>query len=89
MGQLKPGATYVYERANGVIYARELGANPNERFEIGRDHNLLGMPMPEVAKIVDIVQAAKSNPALQDALDRVIIIYELSKQPQTVAHHPV
>ena len=30
MGQLKPGATYIYERAGGVIYAREFGKTERE-----------------------------------------------------------
>lgn len=79
MGRLKPGATYVYENADGVIYAREFGAAPHTRFEIGR----------ELAPRVELIeqdqlwrqirQEAKANPALQEALDRAIIIYKLSQ----------
>ena len=29
MSQLDPGATYVYERANGCIYARKIGDTKN------------------------------------------------------------
>ena len=39
MGQLKPGATYIYERANGVVYAREFGADPSTRFEVGYEYD--------------------------------------------------
>jgi len=35
MGTLKPGVTYIYERVDDVIYAREFGAPPNTRFAIG------------------------------------------------------
>jgi hypothetical protein len=38
MGTLKPGVTYVYERADGVIYAREFGAAPDTRRAIGWDY---------------------------------------------------
>jgi hypothetical protein len=38
MGQLKPGATYIYEKANGVTYAREHGAHPGDRVAIGWDY---------------------------------------------------
>ena len=38
LGQLKPGATYIYEKADGITYAREFGAPHNDRFEIGRDY---------------------------------------------------
>jgi hypothetical protein len=34
MGSLKPGATYIYEHADGVTYAREFGAAYSERFEM-------------------------------------------------------
>ena len=39
MGSLKPGATYIYERANGVTYAREAGADPSSRKPIGWDYD--------------------------------------------------
>ena len=94
MSQLKPGASYIYERANGVTYAREAGAPPQERFEIGRDYSseptIFGKPAKEVAELVAISDAAKTNPALQDALDRVKMLYLLTKEPDTtIMHHPV
>lgn len=75
MGTLKPGATYIYEQADGITYAREQGSL--ERFEIGRsagredldDHN----------EWIKIRLAAKTNPALQKAVDRVKLIYKLSR----------
>jgi hypothetical protein len=95
MGRLKPGATYIYEKANGVTYAREQGAHPGDRFEIGRDYpesTFMGHPVNEVAELVGMADAAKSNPALQDALERAKIIYELSRnhEPDTgPMWHPV
>jgi len=38
MGNLKPGATYVYEKAGGVTYAREMGAPPETRHVVGYDY---------------------------------------------------
>ena len=38
METLKPGVNYIYERVNGVVYAREFGAPPNTRFPIGWDY---------------------------------------------------
>ena len=96
VGRLEPGATYVYERADGVVYARRIGDPPDRRFEIGRSYDSRtsdGRPLHD--HIMDlklwgeIHRAAKTNPALQDALDRVKVIYELSKQDTTVPHHPV
>lgn len=79
MGMLKPGATYIYENADGVIYAREAGAAPSTRFEIGRQPNSLASQIQEDKLWGDIRRAAKTNAALQEALDRAIIIYKLSK----------
>jgi hypothetical protein len=83
MGQLKPGATYIYEKAMGVTYAREQGAHPGDRVAIGWDYpgetTFLGCPISEVAELVAMADAAKSNPSLQDALECAKILYELSR----------
>jgi hypothetical protein len=94
MGQLKPGASYVYEREQGTVYARETGADPTTRHPIGWDYDPEeskrfdartndGIPLHEHimdAKLWgEIRRAAKSNEALQRAIDNVIIVYHLSK----------
>lgn len=75
MGTLKPGATYIYERADGITYAREFGSK--ERKAIGWDYSIGEAAMDEMWK--DIRFQAQSNPSLQKAMDRVIMIYKLSK----------
>ena len=77
MGSLKPDATYIYEKADGITYAREFGAPHNERFEIGRDYERF--LKDELRLWEEIVRAGRSNQALQEALDRVKILYNLSK----------
>jgi hypothetical protein len=86
MGNLKPGATYIYERDKGTVYAREIGANPGTRKEIGYNYDPRtsdGRPLHD--HIMDskmwgeIHREAKTNVTLQKALDRVIMIYKLSK----------
>jgi len=94
MGTLKPGATYIYERANGVTYARESGADPMTRTPIGWDNDYDeshrfdprtedGRPLHEhieESKLwSEIRREAKTNVTLQHALDRAIMIYKLSK----------
>ena len=76
MGSLKPGATLIYERANGVIYARESGTT--ERSVVGYDTSG-SLDRMHLSEWNDILAAAESNPALQEALDRAIIIYKLSQ----------
>jgi hypothetical protein len=100
MGQLTPGATYIYERADGIIYARESGADPSTRkvvgYESGREYDpITGHPIDYDSRTADgrplhvhiqenkmwgeIRRAAVTNPTLQDALERAIMIYQLSK----------
>lgn len=47
MGTLKPGAKYIYEREDGVVYAREVGAPDSERIEIGWDFEAEDTPTSE------------------------------------------
>ena len=80
MGTLKPGATLIYERYDGIIYAREAGADPATRFvvgyESGQDYDTVRR---DKINWHQLLEASKNNKALADALDRVIMIYELSK----------
>ena len=82
MGQLKSGATYIYERVGDTVFRRESGALDREVVGYNARTND-GRPL------VDLIQeeklwgqirhAARTNPALQDALERAIMIYQLSK----------
>jgi hypothetical protein len=90
MGSLKPGTTYIYERADGVTYAREFGDDPTTRFPIGWDYTpknaetpgstIFGVPVSEVAIYIEMMEAAKTNTSLQEALDRAKIVYHLGKK---------
>ena len=90
MGSLKPGATYIYERNGDEVYAREFGQS--ERKLIGYQYEMEDKPDPrtndgrplrehmlEDKLWGNIRRAAKTNSALQEALERAIIIYHLSK----------
>ena len=108
MGTLKPGAVYIYEHADGVTYAREIGADPLTRQPIGWEYDPINGHRIDYDKRTDdgrplyehmredqlwgnIRRAAKDNPALQEALERAIIIYHLSKDDpsNTTMYHPV
>jgi hypothetical protein len=97
MSQLKPGATYIYERAGNEVYAREFGDDPADRTLIGYDYDPItghkvdydsrtsdGRPLHdhimEDKLWGEIRRAARTNPTLQDALERAIMIYQLSKE---------
>jgi hypothetical protein len=87
--QLEPGASYVYERDGSKVYARKIGET--ERILIGEDYDLdMRRRITQITEEwVPIVQAAEHNAALQDALERAKIIYELSKTQEPLFHHPV
>ena len=82
MGNLKPDTTYVYEHCDGITYAREFGAEHNKRFEIGRtyDRQLKDSKNDQDNLWHNIRREALDNAELQYALDRVKIIYELSRK---------
>lgn len=89
MGTLKPGATYIYERDKGTVYAREFGADPNTRRVIGWDYDssqpfkdprLTGQQeVDDLREWSDIRLAGKKNPALQKAIDNVKLLYRMTK----------
>jgi hypothetical protein len=89
MGTLTPGATYIYERNGDTVYAREFGADPSTRKEIGWDYNPNNPDHLERQERLNTLRddqlwhkirlAARDNVTLQDALDRVIELYHLSK----------
>ena len=93
MGKLKEGAKYIYERDNGVVYAREFGADPSTRQVHGWDYRpedpkfdpRTSDGRPLFDHLMDskmwgeIRRDALTNPTLQKALDRAIMIYKLSK----------
>lgn len=90
MSNLKPGATYIYERQGGTVYAREMGAPASERIVIGYDWESEDNPARVRGASRDTVMEnqlwheirleAKNNPTLQTALDQCIMIYKLSKE---------
>jgi hypothetical protein len=103
MGSLKPDTKYIYERAEGIVYAREFGADPSTRqvvgYESGTEYDPVtghkidynkrtanGRPLHdhlmEDKMWGDIRRRARTNPTLQDALERVIVIYNLSKEDE-------
>jgi hypothetical protein len=90
MGNLKPGATYIYERNGDEVYAREFGET--DRTLIGYKYEMESKPdsrtpdgRPLREHIMEdklwgeIRREAKTNITLQKALDRAIMIYRLSK----------
>lgn len=93
MGELKPGATYIYERYGDTVFRREAGTT--EREVVGYDHRTSdGRPlhdhMMEDKLWGEIRRTARSNPTLQAELERVIMLYHLINEDKPIIpHHPV
>jgi hypothetical protein len=82
MGSLRPGKEIIYESPDngGTIYGRYAGTN--DRWIVGYSQSAKDNleSIKEDKLWGEIRRSAKSNPLLQEALDRVKIIYELSKK---------
>jgi len=84
MGTLKPGATYTYENINGIVYATD--SEETERKEIGWNYDSRtrdGRPLIDHIRDDklwgEIRRAAETNLVLREALERVKMLYHLSK----------
>jgi hypothetical protein len=106
VGQLKPDTKYIYERADGVTYAREFGAPHEERFAIGWDYDPVSghaikdgrtwdkRPLHEHIRDDqmwgEIRRMARTDPGLQDLLERAIVYYNLKREHnKDTMWHPV
>lgn len=95
MGSLTPNVKLIYERDGDTVYARREGEL--ERTVVGYnyhrdplDHRNY-MSSPQESQLWHQIRLeARTNPMLQEALERVKVLYYLSKKDkETVAHHPV
>jgi hypothetical protein len=93
MGQLKPGATYIYESPDGgeTTYAREAGTN--ERILVGQTYKQRSKldQILEDKLWGEIRRKAQTHEGLREELERVIIFYKLleEQEPYTPMYHPV
>jgi hypothetical protein len=73
--------TYIYESPDGgeTIYKREIGSGDRILHHISPKKKQLQEFQNRWIMWQDILHASNSNPALQEALDRARIIYELSR----------
>ena len=87
---VETGTKYIYENDTyGNIWGRPVGKSHSERVLIGTYP--VDNWIQESHYWHKIVTAAKGNPALQEALERAKVLYELSKKDDNgpVMHHPV
>ena len=77
MGSLKTGATYVYERVAGTIFAREFGKT--ERRVVGYTTDVSAEFAMYKSEINQVLQMCEQDPAMKDMLDRLFVMYNLKK----------
>ena len=82
MSTLIPGEPLIYERANGVVYARYRNRPDIERWIIGGDPNAVARAKGQLlhwGEWEDLQSLAQENPALKEQLDKTITLYYLIK----------
>jgi hypothetical protein len=92
MGQLKPGAEYIYESPDGgkTIFAREFGVYPIKRVLIGERYPTIQEKLQEEKMWKDILELSKTNETLRSEVERIITVYHLVKDDDSsIEHHSV
>jgi hypothetical protein len=77
MGSLSPGATYIYERVDDRIYAREMGQT--KRQLVGWTENT-GLAMRGYrSEINHVLTMCETDSAMRELLDQLFVLYNLKK----------
>jgi hypothetical protein len=73
--------TYIYESPDGgeTVYRRKSGQVTRELYSVSKEKEERDQQVKEEMLWTQIARAARSNPALQEALDRARVIYELGR----------
>lgn len=81
MGSLTPGATYIYERSEGIIYAREFGKTERHvvGYESSRDYDPVSANRRMLSDLNEVVRMCETDPAMKELLDRLFVLYNLKK----------
>ena len=87
MGTLKPGATYVYERVDDRIYAREFGET--KRQMVGWTTTVSPAMREYASEMNQVLLMCETDLEMRELLERLFVVYNLKKQDSPVAYHPV
>ena len=85
MRSITPETIYIYESPDkgGTVYRRKFGEIDRELYRVSDEVSEQLAEIREDKLWDEIRRAAKSNKVLQDALERVILIHQLSKDHGT------
>jgi hypothetical protein len=73
--------TYIYESPDGghTVFRRETGSDRQELHSISEQKRKWDQQVEEEMLWVKVFQASRTNPALQQALERALVIYRLTQ----------
>ena len=77
MGSLKPSTTYIYERVDNQIYAREMGQI--KRQLVGWTDSESVAMREYRSKINQVLHMCEHDPAMRELLDQLFVLYNLKK----------
>lgn len=80
MGSLTPGATYIYERVEGRIYAREFGKS--DRQLVGYTHGQEEQQQRRyyMNEINNVLTMCEKDSAMKELLDQLFVMYNLKRK---------
>ena len=82
MGKLIPGEVIIYERADGVVYARYRDRPEIERWIIGGDPAGVARAQGDLLSYSDwqdLCRLSKEHPTLEKILDQLVTMYYVVK----------
>ena len=85
LGKLLPGEALIYERSNGVVYARYRDKPEIERWIIGGDPGAVARAQGELLDYgswKELCELAMQNKSLMKQLDKTVTMYYLIKDTQ-------
>jgi len=80
MGTLKPGATYIYERADGRVYAREFGKTERQLIGYDTQQQETAERRYYMNEMNQVLAMCEQHPDMKDLLDKMFVLYNLRKE---------
>ena len=85
MGNLIPGEPLIYERVEGVVYARYRDRPDIKRWIVGGEYNAVARAkgeIPDWREMVKLQELAEKYPTLRKQLDKTLELYYLLKDAE-------
>jgi hypothetical protein len=83
MGTLEPNETLIYERADGVVYARYANKPEIPRWIVGGDPGAVARAQGKLldySEWMDLCEATQTNETLRKLMNKLVITYYLVRE---------